>query len=233
MMRRFLFAFLLVVLAAGTGGAQRRPRVFVGGDPEYWVSAAISGFRANQVNDGATASNWNFGNSTNFQYRGSIEKGFANGGSFGIAGSYANVPFVYSADLAVPSASGVTGVRCAEPGCDAHLDLMTLVATFHSGSGIGLHQVLDLNGGIVAYQNLRRDSDKAKLAGSGNIDPLLALGYGFGYGLSDRTSIDVMSDYEFALHERKGLSNGASNTNSMPGLRLLVRMGFGARSVRR
>ena len=111
---------------------------------------------------------------------------------------------------------------------DAHLDLMTLVATFHSGAGIGFHQVLELNGGVVAYRNLKRDSDGAKLAPTGgNIDPLFALGYGFGYGLSDRTNLDIISDYSFALHERKNLSNGTSNTNSMPALRVSLRMGFG------
>jgi hypothetical protein len=109
---------------------------------------------------------------------------------------------------------------------------MTLVATFHSGAGIGFHQVLELNGGVVAYRNLKRDLDGAKLAPSGgNIDPLFALGYGFGYGLSDRTNLDILSDY--ALHERKGLSNGTSNTNSMPGLRVSLRMGFGGSTTRR
>ena len=36
-----------------------------------------------------------------------------------------------------------------------------------------------------------------------------------------------------AIHERSGLSNGVSNTNSMRSLRVTVRMGFGGRSGRR
>jgi hypothetical protein len=229
-MRRSLFALLMVTLAAASLGAQRRPRVYTANDPGVWTSAAVSGFRANEVNDGATGSNWDFGNATNFQYRVSLEKSLSSMSAIGIAGSYANVPFFYSADLAIPTA-GESGTRCS--GCDAHLNLMTLVGTFHYGSGVGLHQVIELNGGIVTYQNLKRDSDGAKLAGSGNIDPLLDLGWGFGYGVNDRTNIDVVSDYSFALHERSGLSNSASNTNSMPGVRIALRMGFGARSVRR
>ena len=126
------------------------------------------------------------------------------------------------------------GAQCLSASCDAHLDLMTLVATFHSGAGVGFHQIVELNGGIVAYRNLKQDSDGAKLAPSGgNIDPLFALGYGFGYGLSDRTNLDIISDYSFALHERKDLSNGTSNTNSMPALRLSLRMGFGGTARRR
>jgi hypothetical protein len=111
---------------------------------------------------------------------------------------------------------------------------MTLVATFHSGGGIGFHQVLELNGGVVAYSNLTRDSDGSQLNPPGrNVDPLFALGYGFGYGLSDRTNLDVISDYSFAIHERKDLSNGTSNTNSMPGIRVSLRMGFGGGAHRR
>jgi hypothetical protein len=230
-MRRSLFALFLVMWTAASLGAQRRPRVYTTNDPGVWTSAAVSGFRANEVNDGATGSKWDFGNATNFQYRASLEKSLSSMSAIGIAGSYANVPFVYSADLAVPLPTGASGTRCG--GCDAHLSLMTLVGTFHYGSGVGLHQVIELNGGIVSYQNLKRDSDGAKLAGSGNIDPLLDLGWGFGYGLNNRTNLDVVSDYSFALHERSGLSNSASNTNSMPGLRIALRMGFGARSGRR
>ncbi len=223
------------MFSAGTLSAQmpRRPSAYTN-NPGFWITAGVAGFQPTAVNDGATASNWNFGNSTDFQYRGSIEKGGSNGSSFGFSGSWAHVPFVYSSTGLVfaPTGSG-GGAQCSS--CDAHLDLMTLVASFHSGAGIGFHQVLELNGGVVAYRNLKRDSDGAKLAPSGgNIDPLFALGYGLGYGLSDRTNLDLISDYfAFAIHERKGLSNGTSNTNRMPGLRLSLRMGFGGSTTRR
>jgi hypothetical protein len=234
MMRRFSLALLTVMFGAGTLSAQmpRRPSAYTN-NPGFWITAGVSGFRSNGVNDGVSGSTWDFGNSTNFAYRGSIEKGGTNGSSFGVAGSWSQVPFLYFSTGVVPPSAG--GAQCANPpGCDAHLDLMTLVATFHSGGGIGFHQVLELNGGVVAYRNLKRDLDGAKLAPSGgNIDPLFALGYGFGYGLSDRTNLDILSDYSFALHERTQLSNGTSNTNSMPGLRVSLRMGFGGSTRRR
>ena len=231
-MRRFLYVFSMLVFVAGSLHAQfgRRPRVYVTNDPKVWVTAGISGFRANGVNDGVTASNWNFANATNWQYRASLEGGMASGSSFGIAGTYARVPFSYSADLAKPLPAKENGTRCAT--CDAKLDMMTLVATFHSGAGAGLHQLVELEGGVVAYRNLK--SGGVKLAPSGgNIDPLFSGGYGFGYGLSDRTSIDFISNWTFGIHERTGLSNGTSNTNSMPSLRLSLRMGFGSRTVTR
>src|SRR5688572_25987548 len=122
MMRRFLVAFLLVAVAAESLSAQRRPRVFRTGEPGIWLTGGVAGFTATGVNDGLTASSWDFGSSTNLQYRASLEKTVGTGGSsFGISGSYARVPFVYRSDLLTPS--------------DAHLDLMTLLATFHAGSG--------------------------------------------------------------------------------------------------
>lgn len=222
----------MLFLIADVAGAQRRQRGFTS-DPDTWATASVGGFRANGVNDGATGSTWDFGNSVNFEYRASLEKGWNSGSSFGVAGSYARIPFVYSSDIAVPLPSGVSGARCSPPGCNSHLDLMTLLATFHAGSGIGFHQVLELNGGAVFYENLKRDSDGAKLAGSGNIDPLLAANYGFGWGFSDRTNLDLTWVYALAIHERQNQSNGVSNTNVMPGLRVSLRMGFGARTVGR
>jgi hypothetical protein len=232
-MRRFLFAFSMVVFAAGSLGAQiRRPRVFTTGEPASWFTAGIAGFTSTGVNDGRTASTWDFGNSTNWQYRASLEKTVGTGGSsFGVSGSWARVPFVYSANLLTPLPANISGTRCGS--CDAHMDVMTALATFHSGAGQGFHQVIELNGGIISYQNLKRDSDKATLAGGRNIDPLFSIGYGIGYGFSDRTQIDFVPDYAIAIHERTGLSNGVSNTNSMRALRATLRMGFGARSVSR
>jgi hypothetical protein len=221
----------MVVFATGSLGAQRSPRIYSTNDPSIWISAGFGGFRPNSVNDGVTSSSWNFGNATNYQYRASLEKGLANGSSFGLAGSWAHVPFEYSSTTVFPPVAG-GGTQCAR--CNAHLDMATLVLTFHSGSGAGFHQLVELDGGIVAYRNLKQDLDGAKLAPTGgNIDPLFSAGYGFGYGFSSRTSVDFISTYTFAIHERKGLSNSSSNTNSMPSLRLSLRMGFGRRSVGR
>ena len=165
--------------------AQRRSPVYRNStDPGSWFTAGIGGFTATGVNDGATRSTWDFGNSTNLQYRASLEKALASGSSFGVSGSWAHVPFVYSS---------LTGIGNG----DAHLDMMTLMATFHAGGGQGFHQVIELNGGVVAYRNLKSDFDGAKLAPSGgNIDPLFSIGYGVGYGFGPHTQIDFIPDYE-------------------------------------
>jgi hypothetical protein len=225
-MRRFLLAFFLLMSGGiESASAQRRPRMIRVGDPTYWITGGVAGFTGTGVNDGRTASSWDFGNSTNFQYRASIEKSLANGSAIGIAGSHAHVPFLYSNGI-TPLPSGVTGARCGT--CDAHLDMTTLVGVFRAGSGIGFHQVIELSGGVVAYRNLTQDNGGAKLAPSGgNVDPIFSIGYGIGYGFSPTTQINFVPDYAIAIHERSGLSNGTSNTNSMRALRLSLRLGFG------
>src|SRR6202158_5262163 len=143
-------------------GISATPPTFSTGHPSrrQWttvphsVLGGVGGFRGNGVNDGVTGSNWDFGNATNIQYRASIEKAMDNGASFGIAGSYARVPFAYSADLTKPLRAGETGARWAS--LNAHLDMTTLVLGFHSGSGIGFHQVIEINGGVVMYKNLKQ-----------------------------------------------------------------------------
>jgi len=227
MMTRFSLALLMVMLFAKSLSAQRRQRGFTS-DPNMWVTGGIAGFTGNGVNDGRSASTWNFGNAWNWQYSASLEKTLSGGGSsFGVAGSYARVPFAYSGP-AVPVPGGAT---CS--GCNAHLDMTTLVATFHIGSGSGFHQVADLNGGIINYANLTRDTDGVKLAGGSNIDPLFSGGWGFGYGFDDRTQIEFAWDYVIAIHERSGLSNGVSNTNRMQLLKVTFRKGLGVRTVHR
>jgi hypothetical protein len=234
-MRRFFFALLMLMFAAGSVRAQMRrsPRVYATNNPDWWISGGIGGFRGNGVNDGVTGSSWDFGNATNLQYHASLEKAMDNGASFGIAGSFARVPFTYAADLTKPLPLSENGTRCSS--CNAHLDMTTLVVGFHSGSGIGFHQVVELNGGVVMYRNLKADAGGAKLApAKGNIDPLFSLGYGFGYGFNERTNIDlVFPEYTFGFHERTGLANGTSNTNSMPSLRVALRMGFGSHTISR
>src|SRR5882762_1913049 len=111
MMRRISLALLMVMFCAASLSAQRRRTVY-STDPEYWITAGVAGFRANGVNDGVTSSSWDFGNSTNFQYRASLEKGWTNGASFGVAGSWAHVPFLYSSTGILPPAAG-GGTQCA------------------------------------------------------------------------------------------------------------------------
>jgi hypothetical protein len=222
-MRRIAIVFVLLLMYAPSLAAQRRIPGMRTAESATWVTAGIGFFTGNGVNDGVTESTWDFGSSTNFQYRGSLERSMGSQSSFGIVGSYVRVPFIYTSAALVPPPESCTR-------CEAHLDMMTLSASFHSGGGLGFHQVIEGNAGMAWYRNLKRDSDGGALAPTGgNLDPIFSFGYGFGYGLSQNTQINLVQDYGIALHEKKGLANGVSNTNTVRALRFTARFGFGSR----
>jgi hypothetical protein len=218
---RKLPILILLSFAALPAHAQVRRRVPMNvGEPSVWVSGGIGLFNGNGVNDGSTQSSWDFGNATTPQYRLSLEKAFSTNAAIGATGTYTHVPFTYRS-------IGDNG-SCSE--CAAHLDMVTVGASFHYGGGLGFHQVLEGVAGIVDYVNLKRDDDKSSLApAGGNIDPYFTFGYGFGYTLNPQTEVSVVQDFGIALHEKTGLTSEDSNTLRQRTLRLNFRYGFGSR----
>ncbi|MDQ3673773.1 MAG: hypothetical protein M3365_05300, partial [Gemmatimonadota bacterium] len=177
-MRRIAIGMIIIMASAETLSAQRRVPGIRSGEPATWIGGGLGFFTGNGVNDGRTSSTWDFGSSTNYQYRASLERAIANQSSFGLVGTYVRIPFIYSSTAVVPPSGATTCGRC-----EAHLDMMTISATFHAGGGPGFHQVIEASGGVAQYTNLKRDSDGAELApAGGNIDPIFSFGYGFGYG---------------------------------------------------
>jgi opacity protein-like surface antigen len=229
-MKRILFSAAMLIALASTADAQfsTYPRTT---EPAYWLSGGVGTFNAQRVNDGSTASTWDFGEKTSWQYRGSIEKAIQNESSIGIVGTFVRLPFTYASTTLGCAACATTGSAGASCGsCAAHLDLMSLELTFHSGGGAGFHQVVEIGAGATAYRNLKRDADGAALAPSGgNIDPSFGLGYGYGYGLSSNSEIMIVGDYRLILHESKNLPSGTSNTNTVRSIRMGLRFGFGTR----
>jgi hypothetical protein len=206
-----------ILFVGSSASAQVRRRAPVTNDPAWWVSLGVGLYGANDVSDGATNSTWDFGRGTDWQVRLAAEKALQNQFSLGGTVTYVDVPFVY------------TGPQCGG-GCDAHLDLTSLGASFHAGGGTGLHQVLEVSAGASMYRNLHRDLDGVKLAPTGgNIDPFLTFGYGFGYTYNPTMQLCIVQAYGLSLHERTGLSNDQSNTLIQRTTRLNFRMGFGSR----
>src|SRR5450830_1643915 len=63
--------------------------------PTWWASGGVGAFDGQGVFDGNTSSEWDFGNSTSWQYRASIEKAIRNQSGIGIVGTYVHLPFIY------------------------------------------------------------------------------------------------------------------------------------------
>ncbi|MFN2603417.1 MAG: hypothetical protein ABR582_11750 [Gemmatimonadaceae bacterium] len=219
-MKKYILPAALLFIAT-SANAQIARRGALSNEPSMWVDLGLGVYSANEVSDGSTNSTWDFGNGTDWQYRAALEKALQNQFSLGGVVTYVSVPFVYS------------GPNCAG-GCDAHLDLTSVGASFHAGGGQGLHQVLEVSGGAVFYRNLTRDSDKFKLTPTGgNTDPFFTFGYGFGYTFNPTMQLSIVQDYGLALHERTGLTNDQSNTLTQRTTRLNFRMGFGSQTRRR
>jgi hypothetical protein len=226
-MRSIAIGFLMLVACADVLFAQRRVPGLRAQEPSIWITGGAGLFTGNGVNDGRSGSIWDFGSATNFQYRGSLEKTIGTQSSIGLTGTYVRVPFTYRSSTIVPPGGGAS---CAS--CEAHLDMMTLSLGVHIGGGVGFHQVIEGNAGVVRYTSLKRESDGAELAPrTGNVDPIFSAGYGFGYGFNERTTINLVQDYGIALHEKTGLANGERNTNSVRTLRFALRFGFGSRAT--
>jgi hypothetical protein len=235
-MKRILFSAILTFVIAPSASAQFGS-YSKSTEPSYWIGFGIAALNAQGVNDGASRSTWDFGQRTNWQYLGSLEKTIQNQSSIGIVVTFAHLPFTYRntsvnfPDSCPACTSTVSqGASCGGQ-CAAHLDMMSLAAQFHAGGGTGFHQVLDAALGATEYRNLKRDSDGALLApAKGNVDWSFDIGYGFGYGLSNSTEITLTQDYGLVLHESTGLPSGTSNTNTLRLTRLGIRFGFGSQA---
>ena len=225
-MRAILACALIAAFAATADGQVRRrvPRVQ---EPAVWGTVGVGLFNANDVSDGELGTTWDFGRASSAQFRASLEKAVGRNASVGATGTYAHVPFVYTK----PGADVLMEPYC--DGCDAHMNIVTLGASFHYGGGIGLHQVIEASAGALQYRDLKADGIGTKLAPvDGNIDPYFTFAYGFGYSLNPNMQASVVQEFGLAIHEGGGLSSDQSNTLRNRAIRINLRYGFGNRIKR-
>lgn len=212
-MRRLFLAFLPLVLG-GTAGAQIiRPGMRFS-EPSAWVSLGAGLQNGFDVHDGTTGSTWQFGDAT--QYVASIEKTLTSGVTFGVRGTTARVPLVYSGSFTTT---------------DADANVSQLMAVLHVASGRELHSILELGAGATVFSNFRsRTTDQRLEPLSPDADFAFSYGYGFGYNVSPTFAIDVMiQDVATALHQTTGLSAGESTSNRSTTTRIVARFGLGGR----
>jgi hypothetical protein len=198
-------------------------------EPLAWVSAGVGYLQTgSDVRDGRTGSIWRFGNGA--QYRLGVEKSISNQSSLGLTVTHARMPLTYyDVSVVPPVPVGTPFDAACRNGCDAHASVQSLVASFHAGGGIGIHQVIEIGAGATRYSSFRRDADDVALAPESNLDASLSVGYGFGFPIGRTLQLTLVQDAAAVIHERTGLRGGQSSISQFYTTRLGVRYGLGSR----
>lgn len=208
----------MLCLGASTAGAQiidSRGSALGGGDPIAFTSLSVGWFNHSSICDPDSDSCWEFGGAPQFRF--TLEMPVGRGGSFGVAGTTARVPLLYSGGLLS---------SCSR--CDADANVSQVMALFHiGGAGRGFQQVIDLSAGMTLFSNFRTTDgirlDPAKTTSSFNF----AVGYGFGYGITDRLQLMLVQDYGLLIHKR--MPGESSNTAQQSATRIGARYGLGSK----
>ena len=218
-MRRLLLLALatLVTPAAGAQIIRRGGMPFQ--EPTTFVSFGVGLLQPWSVNDGSTSSAWDFSDATQFAV--SLERNLGGGAALGVRGTTARVPLRYSSVIGGDALSGT----------DADANVSQLLGTLHITGGSQFHTVLELSAGATFYYNFNaRGSDASIGPRSADTDFSFGFGYGVGYNVSPRFSVDVVQDQLTTLHQKSGLSAGASTSARLTTTRIIARFGLGARS---
>lgn len=215
-----LLAAALSLFAAGRAAAQI-VRFPARQNPSAWLSlsAGIMQF-GDVVDDGTTASQWNF--SSTVQYRASLEREHGNNSSYGLVGTYARPSLDYR-----QVAGGQARI------VDGSATVSSLAALFRAGGGAGLHQIIEVSVGARRYSGFRADDTDEELApADGDVDLTGSVGFGFGFPLGQRAALTLVQDADFTYHQRERTAgvdfDGGFHRTYVT--RLGIRYGFGNRS---
>ncbi len=214
---------LCVLLGASSAGAQifegppRRSAV-----PAFFLLADVGALQMQSVNDGRTGAVWHFGSSVIPVLHAGLAYALGSSAGIGLMAGYARAPFTYVNQVE-------NSALCSDV-CDAKFDIYSLALNFSAGGGLGLHQVLDANLGLISFSNLTFENGST---GTGSFkedrDLFFSIGYGFGYGISPRLSIGLLQDVGLVIHQRENLPRDASSTVRQQTTRLMVRYAAGGR----
>lgn len=197
------------IIVGGGGAAPHQP------PPTFYFSAWVGYGQNSIVDDGSSASSWDFGSGP--QYRATLEYALGSESTLGVAGTYARTPLRYTD-------TGETPGGCGD--CDADATVQSLMALFHLGGRPGFHQVIELGAGIRQYRDFKARATKLTLPPSNDTDFAFAVGYGVGYGLGGTTAIQLVQEYASAIHQREGLPGNARSNSQQYVTRLGMRFGF-------
>lgn len=211
-MRRLVPIALALLVGASPLGAQIISVPGRGLQREKTVSltAGLGLLAVQGVFDGSTQTGWDF--SQALDYSAGAEFRVSRGAWLGVTASYANMSLGYQ--KAVGSSVVTT---------DAHVNVYTVGAQFAMGPGApGFHQVIIINAGVIAFEDFRGGG--GRLPPERDIDPRLAIGYGFGYGFPNNLEVFLLQEAGVAVHQGEGLSGSDRRQYQQQVTRLGVRM---------
>lgn len=222
-MRRIAVPLLLALFAA-PASAQiiNVPRGSLAREPAFVLGTTVGLQAIQSLLDGQTQTIWDFSQAP--EVGASLGKTLGRGVSFGVVGTYSKVSMRYIDTTAI----GVSGPTC----CNAHVDVVTAGAQFTAGGGEGFHQLVVVSAGIIMFQNFDVKTNGSVLSRpppTRDIDPRLAIAYGFGYGFSARSEAFVLQEYGVALHQGDGLQGDTRRQYQQQTTRIGFRLGAGSR----
>ncbi|MGQ0766336.1 MAG: hypothetical protein ACT4OZ_11795 [Gemmatimonadota bacterium] len=205
------------LFSAPRAGAQGR-----GGDSpgaernSVWWGSVWGGFHFGDfIVDAPSSSEWDFDAGLNLRV--SVERDLATPIAVGISAAQSRLPLSYT--------SG-SGGGCPTR-CNADATISSFAAFVRYGGGRGFHQVYEFAVGATHYTNFRRTADDTRLEPrNGNTDFSIAVGGGFGYGLSRDWQLVLIQDAQYGIHERPPDVVGGSRITRTYVTRLGLRVGW-------
>ena len=210
--RSFAIALALVAGLASPLAAQLI-RVPMPGEAARPISASLAAgylMTASRF-DGVSGRYWSLGDG--IQYRGTVELG-TRSGAIGLTGTLASVPI---------SRSGVVG-------SDGDITLRQLLVTFRSPEGQSFYQIFEAGAGLsqwASYSGTDVLTAEDRKARNGLA---IMIGYGFGFALGERMSLNVVQDASTIIGSGEGLPAGERRSQQQYITRMGLRYRFtGAR----
>jgi hypothetical protein len=192
----------------------------------WWFSGGAAGLVLGTITDGASQSRWRFGNDPLWQFRATLEKSRDATTTLGVSAGYGVV------DLTVEPLAARAVVTDALDGpclvaCAAQVETWQAMGQFRAGGGPGFHTVIEAQGGVMGFRNLRRRDGGAPIPGkTQQFDLAGSLGFGFGYTLSPGTAVALVQDFGIGWHSPADLPEDTGRTWRVRTTRAALRFRF-------
>lgn len=208
--------------------------VRVSGTPSWWVSGGVSATSINTISDGRSGSTWTFAGDPRWLVRGTIEKTLQPTTTLGLGVSWGTTDLRFAPLAGAPVANLLPGTPAelgacfTADGCASLADLFSAQLVLRGGGAReGVHQILEVTGGVNGYRNFRTKTSALPLTVEDAIDVNVGLGYGIGYAFGPDFHVGLVQDIGIAWHSGADLPEDVGRTYRLRNTRVTIRYGFG------